>query len=68
MRRGVPRGGAFLGLAAGCVENGIVGGVRAMEKVVGVPTKPDWCEPSRADCYRRGLPWGWSLGHVVQEP
>lgn len=39
-----------------------------MEKVVGVPTKPDWFEPSRADLLQAGPTLEWRLGHEVQYP
>lgn len=52
------------------MESGIIDEVRVLENVVGVPSKSDWCEPSRAGpgLVGAGPILGWSLGHVVQEP
>lgn len=48
MGRGILRGGPFLPWLEGCVESGLIDGVRALENAVVVPHKPDWREPSKA--------------------
>lgn len=43
------------------LKAGLQMGLGQLEKIVGVPKKSDWCDPSRV-----GPALGWSLGHVLE--